>query len=179
MREPSELLKQLEGRKRALLSGEHYIDEPLSRDHRDDIQRWISDLDAAIALIAFKTRQEQWTFDVATDRKTLLGKPRMPDSYVHEAVAELKRLRDRKHRTRRGQRFVLNGRDRGALDTVINQMEGTNGRVHKEAGRGLVAVRVHEAQEREANAHQTERPEDRKVQEVRSDESGDGQDAGG
>ena len=45
-------LKELEGRKRALLLGEHYTAEPLSRDHRDDILRWIHDLDVAIAALA-------------------------------------------------------------------------------------------------------------------------------
>ena len=44
-------LIELEGRKRALLLGEHFTSEPLSRDHREDIVRWIHDLDVAIATL--------------------------------------------------------------------------------------------------------------------------------
>lgn len=51
-----DLVAQFEGRKKALLSGEHYTTEPLSKDHRDDILRWIYDLDLAIA--ALRLQQE-------------------------------------------------------------------------------------------------------------------------
>lgn len=100
-----DLIAQFEGRKRTLLLGPHYTTEPLSKDHRDDILRWVHDLDAAI------------TF--------------------------------------------LKGH--------------TDGRVHEETGRGLVAVRVHEAEGRQADTHQAERSEASEVQEVRNNQDGDRQ----
>lgn len=48
---------ELEGRKRALLRGEHYTSEPLSRDHQDDILRWIHDLGVAITALEEVTLQ--------------------------------------------------------------------------------------------------------------------------
>lgn len=46
-----EAIAQLEGRKRVLLLGEHYTEQPLSKDHREDILRWIHDLDFAISVV--------------------------------------------------------------------------------------------------------------------------------
>mgnify|MGYP001575531104 CR=1 FL=1 len=54
----ADLIAQFEGRKRALLLGDHYTAEPLSREHRDDILRWVHDLDAAIA---FLKEAHEWT----------------------------------------------------------------------------------------------------------------------
>lgn len=47
----ADVIDRLEGRKRALLLGEHYTSEPLSKDHREDILRWVYDIDEAITAL--------------------------------------------------------------------------------------------------------------------------------
>jgi hypothetical protein len=48
-----DLLARFEGRRKALRSGEHYTQVPLTPDHRDDIRRWIHDLDVMIKYLGF------------------------------------------------------------------------------------------------------------------------------
>lgn len=88
--------------------------------------------------LASKTRQEQWTFDVATGRKTLLGQPIQGSALpLSDVIADLQRMRRRRFRTPRGMRFSLMERDRIALESAI-QVLTVVGHVHS------IAVAKHE-----------------------------------
>jgi hypothetical protein len=48
-----------------------------------------------------------------------------------DAIAEIKKLRDRKYRTPRGTRYALTGRDRVLLDYVIQNLIGSGDQIRE------------------------------------------------
>lgn len=68
-------MKELQDRRRVLMLGGRFTEKPLSKDHQDDIHRWIHDLDLAIAALSdFGQRHENFKANEARMREHYLAK---------------------------------------------------------------------------------------------------------